>query len=219
MKLTNFDAAGLEMARSVFNLQEVELMLGWIPPLDGAAGTRNLLEISQCRHLAADPRVKSLVEQTIGADSIPIRAILFDKSPNANWNLGWHQDRKIAVRQRIEAEGFDFWSEKEGVVHCQPPSWVLEAGVAMRIHLDSCEMNNGPLRAIPGSHLGGLRQAPTEAEIANQVTCTAEAGDILLMKPLVFHASSKADTPCHRRVIHIEFCAAKLPKGLEWAYS
>jgi len=36
------------------------------------------------------------------------------------------------------------------------------------------------------------------------------------MCPLILHASSKAVSPSHRRVIHIEYAGAELPGGLEW---
>lgn len=28
----------------------------------------------------------------------PVRAVMFDKSPAANWSVAWHQDRVFAVR-------------------------------------------------------------------------------------------------------------------------
>jgi hypothetical protein len=36
------------------------------------------------------------------------------------------------------------------------------------------------------------------------------------MCPLILHASSKAASPSHRRVIHIEFASLELPGGLHW---
>jgi hypothetical protein len=36
------------------------------------------------------------------------------------------------------------------------------------------------------------------------------------MRPLLLHASSPAQRPGHRRVIHLEFAAGELPGGLEW---
>lgn len=79
-------------------------------------------------------------------------------------------------------------------------------------------MDNGPLRCIPNSHRLGLREYPTEQEIASAVTLTAEIGDLIWMRPLVFHGSSRSEKPGHRRVLHIEFSSATLPGGLEWAW-
>lgn len=36
----------------------------------------------------------------------PVRALLFDKTQDMNWALGWHQDRTIAVRERIDVPGY-----------------------------------------------------------------------------------------------------------------
>ena len=130
--------------------------------------------------------------------------------------LGFHQDRKIAVKQRIDTEGYSAWSEKDGITHCQPPVEVLERCLAVRIHLDDCCPDNGPLRVVPASHLNGLN--PLESD-STQITLTAKIGDVILMKPLVYHASSKSNSPSHRRVIHIEFSSAKLANGLEWAFA
>jgi ectoine hydroxylase-related dioxygenase (phytanoyl-CoA dioxygenase family) len=84
----------------------------------------------------------------------------------------------------------------------------LEAMLAVRLHLDDCGPDNGPLRVIPGSHrLGRLRRdqiAACRQEI-EEVVCNAQAGAALLLRPLLLHASSPARTPSHRRVIHIEF--------------
>lgn len=207
---------GFSVEAGVFLLEEISQMLAWLPELGEAAGTRSLLDIPECRELAADPRIRTLVEADLGSSAIPVRGILFDKNPNANWVLGFHQDRKIAVKQRIEVLGFTAWSEKEGVTHCQPPKEVLEQCLAVRIHLDDCGPENGPLRVVPGSHLNGLNSLNTDLP---KQTLPAKAGDVILMKPLLWHASSKATNPSHRRVIHIEFSSARLPSGLEWAFA
>ncbi|MCE9559535.1 MAG: phytanoyl-CoA dioxygenase, partial [Armatimonadetes bacterium] len=108
MKIIETDGY-LRVAR-VFSTDEVKEMLAWIPAIRGIAGTRNLLELPECVALAADSRIAKLV----GADARPVRAILFDKNPSVNWNLGWHQDTKIAVLQRSDVPGFTNWSTKEG---------------------------------------------------------------------------------------------------------
>ncbi len=84
-----------------------------------------------------------------------------------------------------------------------------------------CDESNGALRVIPGSHRVG-RLAPSDIaewwrERAPGVTCVVPRGDILIMRPLLLHASSPAVRPAHRRVIHLEFAARPLPGGLEWA--
>jgi hypothetical protein len=52
--------------------------------------------------LQATGAVGALAAPSMGMGMRPVRAILFDKSPKANWPLAWHQDRVVAVRERVE---------------------------------------------------------------------------------------------------------------------
>jgi ectoine hydroxylase-related dioxygenase (phytanoyl-CoA dioxygenase family) len=169
--------------------------------------------------MAGSPEIRSLVETILGVAAVPVRALMFDKVPGANWNLGWHQDVVIPVAHRKETPGFSGWSVKRGVPHVRPPASVLERMLALRIHLDDCGPDNGPLRVIPGSHRFGLLDSSgIRRLIANckPVVCEAHRGSVLAMRPLLLHASSPAASPTHRRVIHLEFAADTLPGGLEW---
>ncbi len=90
--------------------------------------------------------------------------------------------------------------------------------VAVRIHLDDCGPDNGPLRVIPGSHRHGWldNEISHWKETVEPVTCLARAGGAIVMCPLILHTSSKAVLPNHRRVIHIEYASEELPGGLQW---
>jgi hypothetical protein len=108
--------------------------------LDAAAGAgarrggrRNLFEIPAVRDLARAAPLTALVEAVLGPGAGAVRAILFDKTPAANWRVSWHQDLTIAVRRRVEAAGFAAWTEKAGVPHVQPPVAVLERMLAVRV--------------------------------------------------------------------------------------
>jgi ectoine hydroxylase-related dioxygenase (phytanoyl-CoA dioxygenase family) len=131
----------------------------------------------------------------------------------------WHQDLTIAVRERRCAVGFGAWSEKQGVVHVQPPISVLERMLAMRVHLDECPAESGPLRVLPGSHREGRLDAAAIERWKTQVSeiqCVAGKGDMILMRPLLLHASSTARAANRRRVLHLEFAADDLPCDLDW---
>lgn len=150
-----------------------------------------------------------------------VRAILFDKVEGANWKVPWHQDLTIAVKHRAEVSGYGPWSIKEGIEHVQPPSEVLESMLALRLHLDDCGSENGPLRVLPGTYLRGrMKQEAVDEQVKSlepvKLTCTR--GDAILMSPLLLHASSPATSPHHRRVVHIEYAACELAEPLEWAY-
>jgi hypothetical protein len=186
------------------------------------AGVRNLLQaVPEAAEWAGSPAMRRLVAPILGESFFPVRGLLFDKTPDTNWKVAWHQDLAIAVKERKEGEGFTGWSEKEGVVHVLAPASVLERMLTVRLHLDDCGEENGPLRVVAGSHrLGKLDNAAIDErrQQGQEVACIAPAGSALVMRPLLLHASSAATSPAHRRVIHIEFAADPLPGGLEWTH-
>ncbi len=155
-----------------------------------------------------------------GADAQAVKATLFDKTAAANWKVPWHQDLTIAVRRRLETTGFGPWSMKDGVPHVQPPVSVLEALVALRLHLDDTPEENGALRVVVASHrLGRIPEAQIAAVRANgrERVATVPAGGVMVMSPLLLHASSASSRPEHRRVLHVEYSSFALPAGLKWA--
>ncbi|MBL8217772.1 MAG: phytanoyl-CoA dioxygenase family protein [Bryobacterales bacterium] len=186
----------------------------------GRGGVRNVLEkLPAVLTLAHSPAIRGLIEPVLGRKAFPVRGILFDKTPHANWKVPWHQDLTIAVQERMEVPGFGPWTTKDGVHHVQPPTHILEGMLAVRIHLDECGEDNGPLRVIAGSHARGrLTATQIQALLASSdsISCTMESGGALLMRPLLLHASSAAASPNHRRVLHIEFAAQQLPAPLRW---
>jgi ectoine hydroxylase-related dioxygenase (phytanoyl-CoA dioxygenase family) len=181
---------------------------------------RNLLSIPAVQSVAAQPAILTLVENVLGRGCRAVRAIFFDKTPQANWTVPWHQDLSIAVKERADLRGYGPWSIKAGIVHVQPPRDVLDRMLTIRLHLDSCGSENGPLKVIPGSHAHGALPADEIArrtQTGHVTECAVPRGGALLMRPLLLHASSPAFSPSHRRVVHIEFCNADLPAPLAWA--
>lgn len=180
---------------------------------------RNLLQVEAVRELCHSLQMRRLVEPVLGSDCFAVRGILFDKTPGANWKVPYHQDLSIAVRERIEVEGFGPWSQKASVTHVQPPVTVLEQMLSIRLHLDDCGEENGPLRVLPGSHRSGRLDAVSIQNLKNQaapVKCLAQRGGVLLMRPLLLHASSSSQSLHPRRVVHLEWAASDLPGGPEW---
>jgi ectoine hydroxylase-related dioxygenase (phytanoyl-CoA dioxygenase family) len=187
----------------------------------GAYAARNLLiRFPEVRAIARSEALTAVVEPLLGGGWRCVRGILFDKTAAANWKVAWHQDLSIAVKQRVDVQGFGPWSVKAGVQHVQPPSGVLEGMLTIRLHLDDCGVENGPLKVLPGSHAHGVL-CPEALErwcrCREPHVCLAPAGAALVMRPLLVHASSSATRPGHRRVIHLEFAASDLPSGMEWA--
>lgn len=118
--------------------------------------------------------------------------ILFDKTGSANWTVPWHQDRSIAVRERIDVAGFGPWSNKSGIIHVQPPLAILERMLTLRFNLDPCGSESGPLRVLAATHRRILEASEVEAAVATmpQTVCATGAGGLVVMWPLILHASS-----------------------------
>ncbi|MGH7130738.1 MAG: phytanoyl-CoA dioxygenase family protein [Phycisphaerales bacterium] len=222
--ITEFGRDGYFCWERLLSDESVAMLRALAEPLlarhaDGRGGVRGPLGIEPRLCAALDFEPVAQVVGAVGSGRAKlVRSILFDKTPDANWLVPWHQDVAIAVRERREADGFGPWSVKDGLVHCQPPVEVLESMFTLRLHLDPCGPENGPLRVIPGSHRHGITDADiTEAQRTNAVECTTPAGGAVLMRPLTLHASPKASSPAHRRVLHLEFATCDLPGGLERA--
>lgn len=223
MRATSLDNDGYVLERGIIGLSAVVQLRDEVESIARDANTvcsRDLLRRSETIYeLAIGDLLHSLLEPVLGPFLLPVRAILFDKTKDKNWPVLWHQDLSIAVRERMEIVGFGPWSEKDGVVHVQPPVEVLESMVTARIHLDPADETNGTLKVITGSHKSGIlseEEIGAIAGVSTAVSCSACAGDVLLMRPLLLHSSARSRNPGHRRVIHIEYASAALPAPLEW---
>ena len=188
---------------------------------NAAAGVRGLAhKVPAVAELARSACVRALVEPVLGAEARLVRSILFNKDEAANWHVAWHQDLAIAVQSKADVEGFISWSTKEGVLHVQPPVEILESMLTVRLHLDDADESNGALWVSPGSHRLGRMPAAEAAGVAarqGEHLCKVQAGDALLFRPLILHASRKANSTRSRRVIHLEFAGLSLPPPLSWA--
>jgi ectoine hydroxylase-related dioxygenase (phytanoyl-CoA dioxygenase family) len=155
-------------------------------------------------------------------NTVAVQCTAFDKSPTKNWLVSLHQDLGIAVKHRVESTECSGWSEKEGQVYVQPPVRVLEYLVAVRVHLDECPTESGALRVVAGSHAFGRLDLAQVVELRTErgeTVVPVARGGVLLMRPLLLHASSKAVEPNRRRVLHFVFGPPRLPLGLEWQWA
>ena len=149
----------------------------------------------------------------------PVRAVMFDKTPDANWAVAWHQDRTLPVAERVEVEGFGPWSTKDGLLHVSPPFEILARMVTLRVHLDPVDTANAPLRAALGSHRldrVAAEDAATRAAEHPVIACLAEAGDVWAYATPILHASDRAEPPRRRRVLQVDYADFDLPGGLDW---
>jgi predicted DNA-binding transcriptional regulator YafY len=217
---------GFMILRHVYSRKEVNLLKTEIARYfrdnkldDNTYAIRNLLgEIPVLKETIFNNNLLQVIKK-INPDLFLTKAIYFDKTPDANWYVTWHQDVVINVAEKIEQEGFSGWTKKFGVYGVCPPEEILKNTFTIRIHLDDADETNGALKVIPGSQNKRLSDEEINLIAQNSIPyiCEVEACGIHIMKPLLLHASSKATSQKHRRVIHLEFNTMKLPGRLAWA--
>lgn len=173
-------------------------------------------EIPEALPYIFNQNLKDIIESTFGESYFITKSIYFDKPEKSNWFVAYHQDLTISVDKKIEIKNFENWTIKQNQFAVQPPKEILENNFTIRIHLDNTTKDNGALKVINNSHSKGIFRVEN-LEIENETICEVEKGGIMIMKPLLFHASNKTTNNERRRVIHIEFSNQTLPDGLEWS--
>ncbi|MEO1204909.1 MAG: phytanoyl-CoA dioxygenase family protein [Pseudomonadota bacterium] len=146
-----------------------------------------------------------------------LRVIFFDKHEGVNWFVPWHQDQ---VREPLEPAGMgaqrSATSGDTGAVYSaagvrcktQTPLHLLNKIVTLRVHLDDCTEDDGPIEVVPGSHRHGVMRSAQILDVVAKRTpqlCLTVRGDILVMRPLLVHRSQRARRPSRRRVLHLEY--------------
>jgi ectoine hydroxylase-related dioxygenase (phytanoyl-CoA dioxygenase family) len=220
----DYDARGYGIVASVLGEREVSDLLQALEPSPlarGRAGTRHLMRHPAVARVANDARLLAIARDVLGRTGVPYRATLFDKSPQRNWLVAWHQDTALPLESRRDVAGWGPWSVKAGVTYAHAPAHALARIVALRLHLDDSDRDNGPLRVIPETHrLGVMSDAEVEQVVQSvePVDCLVTAGGVIAMRPLILHASSKVETTRPRRVLHIEYAESlQMDDGLRVA--
>ncbi len=211
---------GFRIFSGVFSeekLQQFRLEADRLATEEGRACVRHIREKSALfDQLACSTDLLSLLPPGLS----PVRSILFDKTARENWPVAWHQDLSITVQHKLELPGYGPWSRKDGSVHVQPPVSLLEQMATLRIHLDDTPEENGALRVLPGSHAHGrLSNEAIQAQLqeVEELSCSCRAGDVLLMRPLLLHASRKSLQATRRRIVHVEYAPRDaLAAALDW---
>lgn len=214
-----FSEEGFEVIRGVYGHQEIASL---IEEADRVA----IVAESVCvRHLRAQSVLfdqlctSAKLLALLPKGMVPVRSILFDKTPQENWPVLWHQDLTIAVKKQLELDGYGPWSVKNDAPHVQPPQKLLGQMRTIRIHLDDTPASNGALRVIPQSHkLGKIPTDKVSHHVeSGEVICECNAGDVLMMCPLTLHASRRSESSVRRRVLHFEYAFPEdLHPDLTW---
>jgi ectoine hydroxylase-related dioxygenase (phytanoyl-CoA dioxygenase family) len=218
---TNWDRcvrdAGYGLIPKVFGTPEVGKLLDGVERANlprSRAGVRHAMKNVSVADVARDPRMMRIAREILGDAALPFRATLFEKLPDSNWLVAWHQDTAVPLVERVERDGWGPWSVKDGVIYAHAPATALERVLALRLHLDDSTKKNGPLRVLPGTQgLGVLTDDQIHAlsESTEPADCLMPLGGVIAMRPLVIHASSKSQADIPRRVLHIEYAASVAP--------
>ena len=83
--------SGFAMAKGVLEDEECAELIRALGTVRGA-GERGLLGHRAVARLAASERLKALLRPHLSVEPLPVRAIYFDKTPDSNWLVAWHQD-------------------------------------------------------------------------------------------------------------------------------
>jgi len=220
----HIDAQGFAIVEGVFSQAEISSIADSIeraPLPRSRAGARHAMQLPIIADLSHDGRLLALTREVLGAEAVPYRATLFDKSADANWLVIWHQDTALPLRRQEDRAGWGPWSVKAGVIYAHAPTAALNRVLALRVHLDDSTSSNGPLRVLPGTHRHGVLSDTDVAALAQRsepVDCVVGRGGVLGMRPLTVHASSKSRSDAARRVLHIEYAQAMtIEQGFELA--
>jgi hypothetical protein len=220
---------GFTIIDEVFSYTEVKALIDLIDNTDQSAITfrktndlfairRFLKEIPAISSLVFTDNLKSIIKSLFGDDYFVVKSIYFDKPEKSNWFVAWHQDLTISVDKKIDLPGYGPWTVKPNQYAVQPPIKILGDNFTIRIHLDDTDEVNGALKVIPGSHLKGIyRIENIDWNAATEAICNVQAGGMMIMRPLLMHASNRTTTNKKRRVIHIEFSRHNLPIEINWA--
>lgn len=185
-----FATLGVAVIEHAFKPCDLTTMTAHFPALGArTAGARQAGFSPDAQAWLAGHDVLAALAMRLGGSPMRMaRALAFDKSEPSNWFVPWHQDRAADGRERETVE--------------------LERIVTLRVHLDGCLEDDGPLEVIAGSHAAGRLDAVAIARLVAErpaLVCLADRGDIVAMRPLLVHRSQRARKPSSRRVLHLEY--------------
>ena len=209
------ESSGFAVVEDVFADKQIDAILSAIDKADGNKPTfRKTTDLFAIRQFFKEipeaipyvfiPPLKGIIEQLFGPGFFIVKSIYFDKPGSSNWFVAYHQDLTISVAEKWMMEGFGPWTIKQNQYGVQPPLEVLQNNFTIRIHLDDSDENNGALKVIPGSHLKGIYRPETiDWETEKEVVCRVAKGGVMIMRPLLLHASNRTTNSKQRRVILI----------------
>lgn len=202
LRVAEFSAKGwvkLSYCLTAADLSELESF----KPFEGRG--RRLTDMEDVRSCLPNEMVAELSK--FGFDSTPLRAVGFHKSKLSNWSLPWHQDRVVAMRERIDDPALTNWSRKNGVWHCEASENTLRQISFLYIAFDHIHENSGGIELAEGTHLQGkIRSQNIELALdkTNTVSPIMFPGECLLVSALTLHRSGLNNSINSRRSLRID---------------
>jgi hypothetical protein len=221
-----YAANGFVVIDDIFNAAEIDSILNEIESVNTDSPTfrksndlfairQFLKQVPAVVSLIFSTKLNEMIEAVFGKDFFVVKSIYFDKPEQSNWFVAYHQDLTISVENRMVVDGYGPWTVKQNQYAVQPPLAILENNFTIRIHLDDTDADNGALKVIPGSHKKGIVRPEGVGE--GEVFCPVKKGAVMLMSPLLMHASNRTTNNMKRRVVHLEFSNQSLQGGLKWS--
>lgn len=220
---------GFAIIDNVFTSDEIASILQAISQVDTTKPTfrktndlfairQFIKEVPEVKKLIFTDRLLSIISHFFGDNYFITKSIYFDKPEQSNWFVAYHQDLTISVDKKLDVEGFGPWTVKQNQFAVQPPVNILESNFTIRIHLDDTDENNGALKVVPKSHSKGIYRPETiNWSTETETICNVQKGGVMVMRPLLLHASNRTTSCNKRRVIHVEFSNRSLPDTLQWS--
>jgi hypothetical protein len=127
---------GYEIYPPLFPRTELHRLMAQLstePLRRSRAGTRHMIGCNAVAYLARDPRPVDIASRWLDAEAIPFKATLFEKSPEANGLISWHQDTALPMSERRDVAGWAMIEVPRRVLHLEyAGSLVLEPGLELR---------------------------------------------------------------------------------------
>ncbi len=224
-----FSEKGYTIVEDIFNDFEIENIASIINETDMSNPTfrksndlfairQFLKEIPGIAPTIFTDKFNSIINDLFGQEYFVVKSIYFDKPGESNWFVAYHQDLTISVNIKTDISGYSGWTVKQNQYAVQPPINILEDNFTIRLHLDDTNESNGALKVIRGSHLKGVfRSENVDWTNETEDICSVRRGGIMIMRPLLLHASERTTNDKKRRVIHIEYSRTKLPDEINWS--
>lgn len=216
---------GFTVIKEIYSIEELTQLADLIALADQSGSkfmkTDDLFAIRQFLKQVPDSfsvifndKLISTITGIFGDGFFVSKSIYFDKPQKSNWFVAPHRGLTISVDKKLSLPGFSNWTVKQNQFAVQPPLSILYNNFTIRIHLDNTDKDNGALKVISGSHkVSDLN----ETVMKHPIVCNVNAGDIMIMRPLLLHASDRTVSDKRRRVIHIEFSRSVLPDQISWS--